>query len=1093
MTIQRLLIANRGEIAVRIMSSAALAGISTVAVYPADDAGSLHAERADQAVEIPGVGAAAYLDAGALIEAALDARCDAVHPGYGFLSESAAFASACEAAGLIFVGPSPETLKALGDKSAARAAARACDIPILAGSDGPVTVEEALACFDALPAHGQLMVKALAGGGGRGMRPVGDRAVLAEAMTRCASEAEASFGSDAVYVEQFLPHARHIEVQIVGDGSGHVTHLWERECSLQRQRQKVVEIAPAPFLQQKTRDKLLTAAVTLGRTLGYRGVGTIEFLVDRNGVDFYFIEANARLQVEHTVTEAVTDRDLVAIQLAIANGATLGECGLTDEPASPRGIAIQARVNAETMGPDGTPRAAAGVIARYEPPSGHGVRVDGYGRSGYTVSPRFDSLLAKVIVHVASGDWRGALKATDRALATFAIDGVATNIGFLRAILRDERVTAGELSTMLVAEHLDALQSAAHVLEPVHETLATTVAPTAGMTVPPGNVAVAAPLSGVLTLIEAQPGALVQAGQVIAIMEAMKLEHVVRAETGGVISAVLHATGTVLTEGTPIALLVPNANAGETRLEEALPDPDYIRPDLAQFLERRDLTLDAARPGAVAKRHALGYRTARENIADLADPDSFVEYGSLVIAGQRLRRSVDDLIVNTPADGMVTGIGCVNREQFGAEASRCVIMSYDYTVLAGTQGLKNHEKTDRMYELAEQWRLPVILFAESGGGRPGDTDRPAGGGIFNTRAFGLQGKLSGLVPQIGIANGRCFAGAAVLLGCCDVVIATEGSTLGVGGPALIEGGGLGIYTPEEVGPVEVQSPNGVIDIVAKDEADAVRFAKRYLSYFQGRTTDWDCADQRLLRHLVPENRLRAYDVRKVIETLCDSGSVLELRHQFGRAAITALARIEGRPVGVIANNSAHLGGAVDSDAADKCSRFMQLCDAYDLPIVVLADTPGNMVGPDAEKTGLIRHCCRMFVTGPNLTVPIFSVVLRKAYGLGVMAMVGGHSQVPFFTLSWPTGEFGGMGLEGAIKLGYRKEMEAIADPDEREAWYQERVAELYENGKALTTAMGFDFDDVIDPAETRARIVAGLESTPLPSRTGKKRPFIDTW
>ncbi|HWK35914.1 carboxyl transferase domain-containing protein [Sphingomonas sp.] len=1090
--IRRLLIANRGEIAIRVMRSAALMGISTVAVHPADDAGSLHAARADQATEIPGVGGAAYLDIPALIAAARHSGCDAVHPGYGFLSESAAFATACAEAGLIFVGPSPETLARLGDKTAGRMAAQASGIPVLAGSDGAVTVEQALAAFDRLPPGGQLMVKALAGGGGRGMRPVGDRAALADTIARCASEAQASFGSGDIYVEQFLPDARHIEVQIVADGAGGVTHLWERECSLQRQRQKVIEIAPAPFLPPATRDRLLEAAVTLGRATAYRGVGTIEFLVDRDGTDFYFIEANARLQVEHTVTEAVTGLDLVALQLAIADGAPLDECGLGAIPA-PRGLAIQARVNTEQMGEDGTPRAATGTITRYEPPAGPGVRVDGYGRSGYTVSPRFDSLLAKVIVHLPSGDWATALRATDRALAEFAIDGVATNIGFLRAVLADDQVVAGELRTTLVGEHIDALRAAAHVLEPVHLASAPTAEQAGQTVVPPGHVALTAPLSGVLTSAQVSPGDVVRAGQTIAIVEAMKLEHVVTADVGGTIAAILPAIGTVLAEGAAIALIVPDDAAGEVLAEATLPDPDHIRPDLAQFLERRALTLDAARPDAVAKRHKFGYRTARENIADLADDGSFVEYGSLVIAGQRLRRSVDELIVTTPADGMVTGIGCINRAQFGAEASRCIIMSYDYTVFAGTQGMKNHEKTDRMYELAEQWRLPVILFAESGGGRPGDTDRPAGGGVFNTRAFGLQGKISGLVPQIGIANGRCFAGAAVLLGCCDVVIATEGSTLGVGGPAMIEGGGLGIYTPEEVGPIAVQSANGVVDIVAKDEADAVRFAKRYLSYFQGRIDDWTCADQRLLRHMVPENRLRAYDVRKVIETLCDTGSVLELRQQFGRAAITALARIEGRPVGVIANNSAHLGGAVDSDAADKCSRFMQLCDAYDVPIVVLADTPGNMVGPDAEKTGLIRHCCRMFVTGPNLTVPVFSIVLRKAYGLGVMAMVGGHSQASFFTLSWPTGEFGGMGLEGAIKLGYRKEMEAITDPVERDAWYKRRVAELYENGKALSVAMGFDFDDVIDPADTRARIVAGLESTPLPPRSGKKRPFIDTW
>lgn len=1094
MTFKKLFIANRGEVAIRIMASASLAGTATVAVYSADDRDSLHVERAKQAVEIPGVGAAAYLDGEALIAAALSAQCDAVHPGYGFLSESGDFAAACENAGLVFVGPSPDTLRALGNKSAARAAAVACSIPVLAGSDGPVTADEALVFFDALPTGTQVMVKAMAGGGGRGMRVVSDRDGLAEAIARCALEALASFGSGEVYVEQFLARARHIEVQIVGDGSGRVTHLWERECSLQRQRQKVIEVAPAPFLSAAMRERLLKAAVTLGGAVAYRGIGTVEFLIDENGEDFFFIEANARLQVEHTVTEAVTGHDLVALQLAIAGGASLADCGVDADPVAPRGMAIQARINAEMIAPDGTPRAVSGLITRYEPPCGLGVRVDGYGRSGYAVNPRFDSLLAKVIVHVPSADWQVALKAADRALAEFAIAGVATNIGFLRAILRDEQVIAGKLGTTLVSERIEGLLSAAGDLAPTAGANAGAVSrPDEDIPVPPGAIAVSAPLSGVLTTLEVEPGDLVRAGQVVAVVEAMKLEHVIRAERGGVVTAFLQEIGMVLAEGAPVAFLVPDESAGEARLEEALPDPDHIRADLAQFLDRRALTLDAARAGAVAKRHAMGYRTARENIADIADPDSFTEYGSLVIAGQRLRRSVDDLIANTPADGMVTGIGRVNGAEFGAEASRCVIMSYDYTVLAGTQGMKNHEKTDRMYELAEQWRLPVILFAESGGGRPGDTDRPAGGGIFNTRAFALQGKLSGLVPQIGIANGRCFAGAAVLLGCCDVVIATEGSTLGVGGPAMIEGGGLGVYSPEEVGPVAMQSANGVIDIVAKDEADAVRFAKRYLSFFQGRTADWECGDQRILRHLVPENRLRAYDVRKVIETVCDTGSVLELRQQFGRAAITALARIEGRPVGVIANNSAYLGGAVDSDAADKCSRFMQLCDAFGLPIVVLADTPGNMVGPDAEKTGLIRHCCRMFVTGPNLTVPIFAIVLRKAYGLGVMAMVGGHSQVPFFTLSWPTGEFGGMGLEGAVKLGYRKELEAIADPAERDAWYQKRVAELYDDGKALTTAMGFDFDEVIDPVETRARIVAGLESATVADRQGKRRRFIDTW
>lgn len=1091
---EKLLIANRGEIAVRIARAAASRDIKSFGIYSTDDRDALHCRRTDEALALPGSGPAAYLDIDAVVGAARKAGCDAVHPGYGFLSESADFARRCEDAGLIFVGPAAATLAALGDKAKARTIALAADIPVPPGSDGQVDVKQAVAFFDR---HGPMMIKAIAGGGGRGMRPVTDRQAVADAHRRCSSEALAGFGSDAVYCEKLVGRARHVEVQIIGDGTGDIVHLWDRECSLQRQRQKIVEIAPAPGLDTALRQRLFDAATAIGRAVNYRGVGTVEFLVDLDTGGFYFIEANARLQVEHTVTEAVTGLDLVDIQLALANGTSLRELDLRqDRIPVPRGIAIQARVNAESIAADGMPRPSGGRIRRYEVPAGPGVRVDDCGEQGYRPNPRFDSLLAKVIATAPTGGLANAARLTDRALGEFVIEGIDTNLPFLRALLQHPEIAAGAFDTLFIERNLGPLLERADQLrsDPSPGTASEAQSPDHAREAPAGTVAIAAPMTGSLIALLTEANEAVAAGQPIAIMEAMKLEHVITAPTAGYVRLSPNEVGAVISEGHPI-IFFEEADVGLSAIETSADfDPDHIRPDLAELHARRALTLDAARPDAVAKRRARGYRTARENVDDIVDTGSFIEYGSLVIAGQRLRHPVDHLVRTTPADGMVTGIGRVNGDIFGADASRCVVMSYDYTVHAGTQGLKNHEKTDRMLELAERWRLPVILFAESGGGRPGDTDRPAGGGIFNTRAFALQGRLSALVPQIAIANGRCFAGAAVLLGCCDVVIATRDTTMGVGGPALIEGGGLGIYTPEEVGPAEVQAAGGVIDILAEDEADAVRIAQKYLSYFQGRLPSWDAADQRLLRGMVPENRLRAYDIRQIIETLCDTGSVLELRETFGRAAITALARVEGRPVGVIANNSAYLGGAVDADAADKCSRFMQLCDAFDIPIVVLADTPGNMVGPEAEKTGLIRHCCRMFVTGPNLTVPLFSVVLRKGYGLGVMAMVGGHSQAPFFTLSWPTGEFGGMGLEGAVKLGYRKEMEAIADPEERQRWYEQRVAESYENGKAISTAMGFDFDEVIDPAETRAHIVAGLESIPAPARRDKKkRPFIDSW
>jgi acetyl-CoA carboxylase carboxyltransferase component len=464
-----------------------------------------------------------------------------------------------------------------------------------------------------------------------------------------------------------------------------------------------------------------------------------------------------------------------------------------------------------------------------------------------------------------------------------------------------------------------------------------------------------------------------------------------------------------------------------------------------------------------------------------------------VVAGRLRRNTMEELIERTPGDGLVMGLGRVNGDKFDDEHARVIAMSYDYTVLAGTQGMRNHQKKDRMLHLAETWRLPVVFFTEGGGGRPGDTDSMGAAGL-NTTTFQQYAKLSGLVPLVGVNSGYCFAGNAALLGCCDVIIATRNSSIGMGGPAMIEGGGLGVFRPQEVGPVSVQAPNGVIDVLVEDEAEAVAAAKTYLSYFQGALKDWDCADQRLLRRAIPENRLRVYEIRDVVATLADTGSVLELRKQFGVGMVTALARIEGRPIGIIANNPKHLGGAIDRDGSDKAARFMQLCEAYDIPVLMLCDTPGNMVGPEAEKTALVRHNSRLFVIGANLSVPMFTVILRKGYGLGAQGMAGASFVAPFFTISWPTGEFGGMGLEGAVKLGYRGELAAIADPAERKAKYEEMVARMYERGKALSAATLLEFDEVIDPADTRAWIMAGLRACPPPERrTRKKLKWIDAW
>ena len=503
--------------------------------------------------------------------------------------------------------------------------------------------------------------------------------------------------------------------------------------------------------------------------------------------------------------------------------------------------------------------------------------------------------------------------------------------------------------------------------------------------------------------------------------------------------------------------------------------------------ERHELGLDAARVEAVAKRHSRGRRTARENLDELLDPNSFVEYRPLLFAAQEQRRSRDELIARTPADGLVGGIGEI-------EGRRCVAMSYDYMVLAGTQGMRNHAKKDRLFELAQRRKLPVVLFAEGGGGRPGDIDMPIVAGL-DCRAFNLFARLSGLVPLVGIASGNCFAGNAALLGCCDVVIATEDASIGMGGPAMIEGGGLGVYEPAEVGPIEVQHANGVVDLRVADDRAAVAAAKRYLSYFGDPLDDVQVPDQRQLRDIIPERRRQIYDVRLVLDGLFDEDSVLELRRGFGAGIVTALARVDGRSLGVVANNPPHLGGAIDADGADKAARFMQLCDAFELPVLFLCDTPGFMVGPAAERTATVRHFARMFVIGANLTVPSGTIVLRKGYGLGAQAMAGGGFTAPLFTIAWPTSEFGGMGLEGAVRLGMRRELEAIEDPAERERVFQSTVAAAYEHGRGLNMAAYGEIDDVIDPADTRRWITTLFSETDQQwwQRPGKKRPYVDAW
>jgi len=606
------------------------------------------------------------------------------------------------------------------------------------------------------------------------------------------------------------------------------------------------------------------------------------------------------------------------------------------------------------------------------------------------------------------------------------------------------------------------------------------------------TLTIEAPCAGTIDNIKFAEGDTILKGNFILTIESMKMQYPIKCTENGTVNQFFVKQGETVELGQELASIQLEQVSIPTEIDVANEVVEDIRTALDEVIQSHQLILDEARPEAVQKRHSKGMRTARENVDDLLDENSFYEYGAMLLAGQRGRLSKQELIDKSPADGLIAGTGSINNQLFDDDSSRCVVLAYDYTVFAGTQGIMNHKKIDRMLDLAKQWRIPVVLFAEGGGGRPSDSDYNGVSGL-DCHSFVALGALSGLVPTVGIVAGRCFAGNAALLGVCNVIIATHDSTFGMAGPAMIEGGGLGTFKPEEVGPVAIQAPNGVIDILVKDEAEAVAASKKYLSYFQGDLPDWKAVDQDVLRTAIPKNRKQIYDIRSLIKQMADSDSYLELREQYSSGLITSFIRIEGKAFGLIANNPAHLGGAIEASAGDKVARFMQLCDGFDIPMISLCDTPGFMVGPAAEQQGTVRHISRIFVTAASLTVPFFTLVLRKGYGLGAQAMAAGSFHASFFTAAWPTGEFGAMGIEGAIKLAYAKQLQSL-DDSKRKALFDDLVAKAYENGKALNVASFHEIDAVIDPKESRNWILAGLRSTPkVEKRTGKKRLCIDTW
>jgi acetyl/propionyl-CoA carboxylase alpha subunit/acetyl-CoA carboxylase carboxyltransferase component len=1065
------LIANRGEIAVRVARAAAELGVRSVAIFSIDDKDSLHWRRADEAVALPGTGAAAYLDIDAVVAAAVSSGCDAVHPGYGFLSENARFARRCIESGLAFIGPRPEVLDLLGDKGRARKVAAEAGVPVARGLSHAVTEAEARDFMASLGRDAKVIIKAVAGGGGRGMRIVETADALAEAYACAQSEARAAFGLGDVYVEELVAPARHIEVQVIGDASGRVSQLHDRECTLQRRQQKLVEFAPSPFITQSLRERIEQAATVVARRAGVHTLCTMEFLV---GPDerFVFMEANPRLQVEHTVTEAVTGIDLVQAQFHLAAGRTLDELGLVqaDIPA-PRGLAVQLRINMESIDAQGQALPSGGTIRAFDAPGGAGVRIDTFARSGWSPSTRFDSLLAKLVVHVATSRVEDLFARAGRALSEFNVVGVPTNIAFLQALLADPEVAAGRVDTRFVERHGARLAStmakqprlaAADEEGDAGETLVD-----AGEIAPDHAQVVPAPMGGVVVRFAVAPGDTVRQGEPVAVIEAMKMEHSVAAPESGRVLSLQVAVGDAVTAGRPLLWLeaqeVEHAAGGDA----TAPEDRAAAERLQELRDRKAALLDDARAEAVQRQRARKALTARERIAQLCDPGSVVEFGGLV---------ANEGGVHAPADGLVL----VTARIRGRPA---VVMAQDFTVFGGSSGPLGKAKLIRGLQKACANGMPVVMLFDGGGHRiqEGQNSRQFSG---STTVFQEFSKLSGWVPVVSAVLGAGFAANTNYSAMSDFVVMVRGlSEMGLAGPALVKTGTGETITGQALGGVAAQvDRNGLADLAVDSEEEAFEAIRRFLSFLpanarapaQFAETPIAPADADL-PNLVPANTRIAYDMREVIARIADADSGFEIRPTYGANIVTTFARLAGRPVGFIGNQPLVKGGMIDSPAAEKAARFIAVCDAYGLPLVYLVDVPGMSIGSEAERSLLGRRSAKLLYELGHATVPRASVVLRKGYGLGYVAMCGGRGFDPDACLAWPTAEICAMSIEGSVDVAYRKQFADAPDPAARR---KEIIESIRARVSAVQAGEGFGIDDVIEPRETRARLIDAFSQAP---------------
>jgi acetyl/propionyl-CoA carboxylase alpha subunit/acetyl-CoA carboxylase carboxyltransferase component len=1113
----KILIANRSEIACRLIRTYSFyPSIHTVALFTPSEKDATHVRLATASVALPGEGPRAYLDAVNIVNIAKKEGCWGIAPGYGFLSEDAGLVRLCEDEGIMFIGPSSEQLAQLGNKISARSLAVDVGIPVLDGTrtvlDRGSSIMDVLAFGKRLGPASKIILKAAAGGGGRGIRIIDDNTdeqAIRLAYEACQREAHASFGNGSLFAEQYLHGAKHIEVQLLGDGTGEVCHFWERECSLQRRNQKVVEIAPSHSIMPRLRRTIIEAAVKLGKAVKLRSLATIEFLVNAATEDYYFMEANPRIQVEHTITEQINGIDLVDLQLQVALGRTLADLYMTREPPPPRLTSIQLRINTESFRQDGTAQPEAGTIRQGHFPTGAGVRVETALEGGrqYAVSPLFDSLLAKLIVTASS--YKSALRLARWAIDETRIVGCRTNQAFLMALLDIQPVQEGKSNILTIQENFEALYSAMQQLEdtllakgdPSSEVATSLKEDAARIEQPADSEELFAHVTGVVLSIKVSEGDKITAGQELVVLEAMKMEHSVRSVCNGVVAKVAVMQGQQVNAGNPLLFTISDGDSSSTNTHDLAEteNPEKLRPELMELNERKAFLQYAGREEDVAKRHANGYLTGRENLDILVDKDSFIEIGDLTVAAQRKRYPMSHLIARTSGDGIIVGWAKI-------ESHPVAVVIGDYLVLAGTQGHFHHQKLDRIFQSIINHPAPLVLYAEGGGGRPGDTDHLGMAGL-KTPSFALMGEIKARgIPSVTVVNGYCFAGNAAFLGICDIVIATRGgskdaprrksTTIGMGGQAMIEGGGLGRFEHEYIGPVDVHMRSGGIDVLVDTEVEAAPLVRKIVAMFTRPqlppAESPYTSDPLRLRTAVPplSSRRRAYDVRRVINLLLDDDSFIEFCPEWGLSVLTGFGRINGHAVAIMASNSSSpLGGAIDVASGAKVNRLLRLLIRLGcMHLLSLCDTPGFMVGPDFERSteaqgagSTYRSFGDWFGNSQEFALlggRVLGVVLRNGFGLGAQAMLGGGSLNNSMCVAWPSAVFGGMGIEGAVRLAYRKELEAIKDLEKRKKREQEMIDGMYSEGKAINMAMAAEIDSVIDPAVTRKWLEQMIEMLP---------------